>query len=378
MRMKILIMPDSYKESMSSKQVATIIADEFRQVIPEAQCKILPIADGGEGTIEALAQVAGMKIKQEIVTDLTGEQRNVSYGIYNEKAFFEVAEIVGLQLIKEKEKKPIDYHTIGIGELIIKLVNQGIKDISIGIGGTATIDGGIGMAYGLGYRFFDEQHEAVEPLGRNLGKIRYINDTLVPELLNHVKITIISDVQSPLCGEQGAVYVYGKQKGLPAEQLNEIDESMRTFYQAFAEEMLAQAGAGAGGGLSAGLNYFLNGDIHSGIDFILDFVEFDEEVKDADLVIVGEGKMDSQSLSGKAPIGIARRTPEKIPVIAICGGVDNEMIELTSYGIDAVFPIIGQPGDIKEVLLAGEINLRRTSRNVAHFLRAITEKINLK
>lgn len=367
--MNILIMPDSYKESMSAQQVATIIAEEFQQVLPTAECKILPIADGGEGTIEALAQVPGMEIHQETVTDLKGNPREVSYIQYDQKAIFEVAEIVGLQLIKGEAKRPIDYATTGIGEMILKLVDQGIRDIGIGVGGTATVDGGIGLAYGLGYRFFDEDQQPLEPIGRNLGAIRAIDDSAVPAVLKDVNITIISDVQNPLCGPDGAVYVFAEQKGLPTAEFETVDQGMKHFYQTFGPELLQQAGAGAGGGLTAGLKYFLQGEIHSGIDFILDFVDFDEAVKQADLVIVGEGKMDTQSLAGKAPIGIAQRTPADTPVIAICGGVGKELLDLTAYHIDAVFPIIGQPGDINEVLAAGEANLRRTARNIANLWR---------
>jgi glycerate kinase len=209
--------------------------------------------------------------------------------------------------------------TEGIGELIVELVQNGAQRILIGVGGSASHDGGIGMASGLGVRFYDCHGDEVEAIGAHLGKIvRYSTDEMLVDL-SQVRIDLVTDVNNPLCGPLGATYVFAGQKGLAPEEFERIDEEMAGFYNNVNPEILAVSGAGAGGGMAAGMVQFAGAHIQKGVDFVMNQLNFDHRVAEADLVIVGEGRMDIQSLAGKTPIGVTRRTPDGVPIIAICG-----------------------------------------------------------
>ena len=224
------------------------------------------------------------------------------------------------------------------------------------------------MAYGLGYRFYDSEGQELEPIGANLGLIKKVSSKNKVDL-SGVTIRLITDVDNPLCGQHGATYIFGGQKGLSPSQFKKVDQDMSQFYTDFAPEVLKLAGSGAGGGMAAGLVAFAGAEIKSGIDFVLDCVDFDQRVKSADLVIVGEGRMDSQSLSGKAPVGVARRTPSTIPVIAICGSLKDDLPDFPVAGISAAFPIIGQVADLDQVLAAAKENLYRTGLNIGNLIK---------
>ena len=366
--MRILIAPDSFKESLSAKEVALALKSGFENALPDADFDLMPIGDGGEGTLDALAENLNLEKKSIKIPHAYTSDGSVSFASNGQTAIFEMAAICGLEHIPKEKRNPLALTTQGVGELIVHLVQSGIREFIIGVGGSATNDGGIGMAYGLGYRFYDSEGQELEPIGANLGLIKKVSSENKLDL-SGVTIRLITDVDNPLCGQHGATYIFGGQKGLSPSQFKKVDQDMSQFYTDFAPEVLKLAGSGAGGGMAAGLVAFAGAEIKSGISFVLDCVDFDQRVKSADLVIVGEGRMDSQSLSGKAPVGVARRTPSAIPVIAICGSLKDDLPDFPVAGISAAFPIIGQVADLDQVLAAAKENLYRTGLNIGNLIK---------
>lgn len=370
--MKILMMPDSFKGSLSAKKAAKVLEKSFSQVFPSAAIDVLPVGDGGEGTLDALSQNIAMKEVWQTVSGWDGRQFSMRYMQFQDQAFFEMADLVGLPMFSKEQRRPLDILTIGLGELILQLQVGGIKKIYIGVGGSATVDGGIGLAAGLGYRFYDKEDQLLSPNGRNLAKIAKIDNTSVPELT--AEIYAVTDVKNVLCGESGASVVFGPQKGLKSEEIAATDQALKQVYNLVDDGLVNIPGSGAGGGLAAGIVGFAKGRIVHGIDFVLDVLDFDQRAQDADFIIVGEGKMDQQSMAGKAPVGIAQRAPKTTTVLAICGSVDQQVLDFQAYGIAACFPIIGQPDSLNEALEKAEINLERTGVNVARLIKNARSK----
>ena len=367
--MHILLAPDSFKESLSAKQVAEALKKGFQEALPDATFDLLPIGDGGEGTMETLAGVLNATEYQTQVTGPFGQPVSMSYYQKDEMAFFEMASLVGLGSIPAEKRNPLELETRGIGELILQLVDQGVKTICVGIGGSATNDGGIGMAAGLGVAFYDDQDHLLRPVGASLGRVARIDTSAVPNALQDIDLQVLTDVTNPLCGSQGATYVFGGQKGLNPLLFPAVDQAMKDFYQLVDARILSMAGAGAGGGMAAGLVAFAGGKISSGIEKSLDLIDFDRKVQKADLVVVGEGRMDLQSLSGKAPVGVAKRTPEKIPVIAICGSLAEDLPTFPSQNIDVAFSIVPGPCEVADALAHAERNLISCARNIGNLLK---------
>lgn len=372
--MKVLIMPDSFKGGLSAPEVAAAIQKGLARVWPEAEYLTLPVGDGGEGTLDALISSLDLAIAETEVTGPFGDPVAMRYGFKEQQAFFEMADLVGLPQIPLEQRAPLRLQTKGLGELLVYLIQQGFTEIGIGVGGSANVDGGIGFAAGLGYRFLDEKGTELLPIGENLAKVAQIDGTEVFPKLDQATVKLINDVKNPLCGQQGAAAVFGPQKGLKEEEIQSTDDALRSFYQLSAPEILALAGTGAGGGLAAGVVAFAQGEIVSGIDYVLDLMDFEETVKDAQLVLVGEGRMDQQSLSGKAPVGIAQRVPKEIPVVALCGSVDKHLTNTAAAGITAAFPILHQPEELAAALADTEANLMRTAESVASFYDKLVEK----
>lgn len=373
--MRILIAPDSFKESLSALEAAQIIKRGFGTSFPKADYDLLPVGDGGEGTVAALSANMGLAYADTTVTGPFGEKKKINYTTDGKTALIEMAAIVGLADIPIEKRAPLRLSTKGLGELILALAEEGIQRLFIGVGGSGTNDGGIGMAEGLGYTFFDKSGNRLEAIGENLGKVTSFQQSPYLEQLKQLEITVITDVTNPLCGANGAAYVFGPQKGLAESDLAAADEGLRHFYSLIAPEMIDESGSGAGGGMGAGLATFAHGSIVSGIDYVLDLLSFDERVRTADLVIVGEGRMDGQSMKGKAPVGIARRVPADIPVVAICGSTGAGSEQAFNHGIDAVFSTVNEPADIQTVLAQAEINLERTAENVAALIH-ISSKLS--
>ncbi|HFI2473636.1 TPA: glycerate kinase [Streptococcus suis] len=367
--MRILIAPDSFKESLSAAEVAKAIKQGFSKVYLQASYDLLPLGDGGEGTLDSLTQALGLEKYQTEVTGPFGDRICVDYAMRDGLAVFEMAAIVGLASIPLEKRNPLLVSTRGVGELLVELVQKGANQFFIGIGGSASHDGGIGMAAGLGVKFYDREGQELEAIGANLGKIANFSTEDMGLELSSVQIDLVTDVDNLLCGPQGATYIFAGQKGLEATKFEQVDREMERFYQLVNPAILTLAGAGAGGGMAAGLVQFAGARIQTGINFVLDQLDFDKRVAEADLVIVGEGRMDVQSLAGKTPIGVARRTPKGIPVIAICGSLKDDLPEFPFENICAAFPIIASVESLEDTLQKAEKNLVRTAEQVARILQ---------
>ena len=366
--MKIIFAPDSFKESLPAPKVAQAMAEGFARVFPEAELIQLPLGDGGEGTIETLVHVLGLPRHHVEVTTALGQRKPVPYACKETRAYFEVASIIGLEDVPLDKRQPLNLTTRGVGELIVDLVNASYKQLTIGVGGTATNDAGIGVAQGLGYRFLDRDHRIIDNPLKSLSAVAYVDASQVGDL-SDVTIEVLSDVSNPLCGPRGASQTFGPQKGLTSKDIERCDRDFRDFYQRFFPDILNQKGAGAGGGIVAGLMAFAGARVRSGIDAVLDEIGFDQEVADADLVIVGEGRLDLQSLAGKAPIGVAKRTPASVPVFAICGSLSNDLPDFPQSGIRAAFSIIPRVEPLEKVLSEAYPNIVTTSAALAQALK---------
>ena len=366
--MKVVIAPDSFKESLPANQVAEAIKRGFKRVIPDAEYLLLPVGDGGEGTVDAIKSSLALVEKTALVTGPFGDEVLMSYFQKRELALFEVANLVGLGKIPNEKRNPLEIQTKGIGQLILHLIDQGIKGIYIGVGGTASNDGGIGIAAGIGYQFYDENGNELQACSQSLSAIRKISKERVIEIPSEVHIRILADVTTPLCGPRGATYTFGKQKGLNPNEFEEVDEAIREFYEKIDPDVFMLEGAGAGGGIAAGLCVFAGAEIVSGIQTCLDLVKFDEQVADADLVIVGEGRLDTQSLAGKAPIGVAKRTPNGVPVLAICGSLSEDLPPLPFENIVAAFSILEKSEPLADSLKKAAVYLENTAASIARIM----------
>ena len=367
--MKIVIAPDSFKESLTAEEVAEAIKRGFQQSIAGVECLLCPVGDGGEGTVDAIRHSLDLEEKWFQVTGPFGQKEAMRYFQKGQLALFEVADLVGLGKIPPEERNPLQIQTCGIGELICHLIAQGIKEIYIGVGGTASNDGGLGIAAALGYQFYDRNGNVLPACGQSLLKLASVSTEDCYEIPEDVQIRILADVVSPLCGHQGATYIFGKQKGLDPTMFKAVDQTIQNFYEKVSPATLQIKGAGAGGGIAGGLCAFAHASIVSGIDTCLDLIDFDKKVSDADLVIVGEGRLDRQSLAGKAPIGVAKRTPVGVPVIAICGSLAEDLPSLPFENIQAAFSILEKSEPLEDSLKNASIYLEHTATNIGNLLK---------
>jgi len=348
--MKVLIAPDSFKESLSALEVARNIELGIKKVTPETTCFLLPMADGGEGTVQSLVDATEGQIIQARVHDPLMRKINRYYGMLGDgkTAIIEMASASGLGLLKEDERNPYITTTFGTGELIISALDQGCKEIMIGIGGSATNDGGMGMATALGVKFLDEHGDEVEQGGKQLIRIRNIDTSGMIAGLENVRIIIASDVSNPLTGKNGASTVYGPQKGASSDQVKALDTGLDHYgnliEEKFGMNVKSVPGSGAAGGLGAGLMTFLNAKMKPGFEIVKEITNLEEHIKDVDLVITGEGKIDFQTQYGKTPFGVAM-TAKKYdkPVIAIVGSIGENISVLYKKGFDSILSIIEKP-----------------------------------
>ena len=366
--MKIVIAPDSFKESLTAEEVAQAIKRGFQKSIADVECLLCPVGDGGEGTVDAIRHSLELEEKWQEVTGPFGLKESMRYFHKDQIALFEVADLVGLGKIPREKRNPLHIQTKGIGELIRHLVDQGMKEIYIGVGGTASNDGGIGIAAGLGYRFYDKNGKELPACGQTLLEFELVSNSKLYRIPEDVKIRILADVVSPLCGHQGATYTFGKQKGLDPGLFERVDLAIQGFYEKFSPSTLSLKGAGAGGGIAGGLCAFAQANIVSGIDTCLNLINFDKKVSDADLVVVGEGRLDCQSLAGKAPIGVAKRTPVGVPVIAICGSIAEDLPSLPFENIQAAFSILEKSEPLEDSLKNTSLYLEHTAANIGRLL----------
>lgn len=355
-KLNIVVASDSYKGSASTFEVNQAIAAGIKRILPQATVKQLPVGDGGENTAHALTTALGGKEKTVTVTGPLGEPVEASYGLLGQgRAIIEMAQASGLTKLPADSLNPFQTTTYGTGELIKAALDDGVQEIYVGIGGSATNDGGLGMAQALGYEFKDEHGLEVGYGASEIIKIKSISKQKVDPRLFKTKISILSDVTNPLVGKNGASYVYGKQKGATDDDLPLLDQLLERFasllQESFNQDVRTKAGGGAAGGLGAGLMLFCGAKFYQGVDKILDLLGIDQMLESADLVITGEGKIDAQSLNGKAPIGIAKRAKKYgLPVIAIVGGVNGDIEKVYEHGIDLVLTTVDRPMELKQAI----------------------------
>src|SRR4051794_2791539 len=326
--MKFVLAPDSFKESMSAKKAGLAMEKGIRSVFPDAECVIVPMADGGEGTVESLVSMTnGEIIKAEVIGPL-GDKVIAEYGLLGEgqTAVIEMASASGLEIIKLEDRNPLVTTTFGTGELIKHALDKGVTRILIGIGGSATNDGGVGMLQALGVSFKDQDGQELSFGGGALKQLSTIDLSGLDKRIAHVKIDVACDVNNPLIGENGASAIFGPQKGATAEVVEQLDQNLAHYAEIIKRDLgkdIAQTeGAGAAGGLGAGLMAFLNANLKKGVELVIEYTGLEERMAGADYVFTGEGSIDGQTLFGKTPFGVASIAKKySIPVIAFAGRI---------------------------------------------------------
>ena len=372
-KLKIVVAVDSFKGSAPSDEVAESIEKGIKRFSKiETEIKKVPIADGGEGTVDAVVKATGGTLEYLNVKGPLGKTVKAKFGfIYNDTAILEMAEAAGINLVSKEEKNPFKTNTYGVGEIIKYVLDKGVRKIYIGIGGSATNDGGAGMLHSLGVRFYDENKNEIGYYPEELKKLSKVDITNLDKRILESEIIVLSDVSNTLCGENGASYIYGPQKGATSEDVKVLDEILGNYGKVIDKELgvsyQEKPGTGAAGGLGYALLSICQAKFKVGIDEIIKLIGLEKEIEKADLIITGEGRIDNQSVNGKAPIGIAKIAKKyNLPVIAIVGSSALELNEIYENGIDLVLDIINEPMklekamvDVKKLLeFAGEKAIR--------------------
>ncbi|MGQ3905069.1 glycerate kinase [Mixta calida] len=374
--MKIVIAPDSYKESLSALQVAAEIENGFRAIFPDAQYVKLPVADGGEGTVEAMVAATQGKIVRLRVTGPLGEPVEAFYGLSGDEscAFIEMAAASGLELVPAARRDPRVTTSWGTGELIRNALDRGVQHFIIGIGGSATNDGGAGMVQALGARLLNQHGEQIGYGGSALATLARIDISALDARLQQCRFEVACDVTNPLTGEEGASAIFGPQKGATPELVAELDAALAHYAAVIQRDLdidvLHIPGGGAAGGMGAALHAFCQAELRRGIEIVTEALGLDDLVKDATLVITGEGRIDSQTIHGKVPIGVAKVAKRyNKPVIGIAGSLTADVGVVHQHGIDAVFSVIYSICTLEEALDNAAQNVRMTARNIAAALK---------
>mgnify|MGYP000169864100 CR=1 FL=1 len=374
--MKFLFASDSFKGTLSSRRTAELLEQAAKEIFPDCECSSIEVADGGEGTTDAVvAAVGGTRIETEVHGPLW-EKRMGFYGkLDDRRAVMEMATASGLPMVPEEKRDPRRTTTFGTGELIRDALDRGFRDISIAIGGSATNDGGIGCMRALGVRFLDENGEELSGCGEDLIRIREIDASGLDPRTAECTFTVMCDVTNPLCGENGATYTFGKQKGGTPEILEELEAGMRNYRDLLREnygvDMDETAGAGAAGGLGAALMVFLNGTLKSGIETVLDLVEFDRRLEGVSLVVTGEGATDWQSVFGKVMQGVGLRSQAHgIPAVAVVGSMGKGAEDIFAYGIHSILTTVNGIMPLAEALDRAEELYLGAARRMFRMLRA--------
>jgi len=348
--LKIVIAPDSFKGNLTASQVASFIEEGVRRVCPEAEILKVPMADGGEGTLQSLIDATGGRIVVEEVLGPLGQRVKAEYGILGdcETAVIEMAIASGLSLVPANRRNPLLTTTYGTGELIIAALNEGCRRIIVGIGGSATVDGGAGMAQALGAKLLNSQGAQIGFGGGSLPDLEKIDVSKIDPRANGVQIIVASDVKNPLLGSSGAASIYGPQKGATPDMVKTLEEGLRNFSAIIRRDLGKDIkdipGAGAAGGLGAGFMAFLDAKVASGVDTVIEITRLAEKLKDTDLVITGEGRMDRQTIYGKTPIGVAKIAKKYgVPVVAIVGEASEDVGVVYEHGIDGIITAISSP-----------------------------------
>lgn len=365
--MKIVIAIDSFKGSLSSMQAGESAAAGIKKIYPDADVIIKPIADGGEGTVDALVDgLDGEKIKLDVTGPL-GKKVTAEYGIIKGNvAIIEIAAAAGITLISDKERNPLHTTTYGVGEIIVDAIKRNCRKFIIGLGGSVTNDGGVGMLQALGFSMLDEKGEQIPFGAKGLSQLKTIDSQNVIKELAECEFNIACDVTNPLCGEAGCSAVFSPQKGATKEMVVDMDCWLKNFatlsktYNKNAD--MNASGAGAAGGLGFAFMTFLNGKLKKGIELVLNEINIEKDIKDSDIVITGEGRLDAQTVMGKAPIGVAKIAKKyDIPVIAFAGCVTDDAVKCNEFGIDAFFSIVNGACSLQDAIDVD--NAKRNMKN---------------
>ncbi|QKU57922.1 glycerate kinase [Vibrio cholerae] len=370
--MKVVIAPDSFKESLTAKQVCDAIQAGLARVWHDAKFVAIPVADGGEGTVQSLVDATQGRLVEVKVMGPQGKRVEAFYGMLgdNQTAVIEMAAASGLHHVPVAQRDPKLTTSFGTGELIRHALDQGVTKLIIGLGGSATNDGGVGMLAALGARFTNADGDPIQLTGGGLRELTHINLQDFDPRLQHCDILVACDVNNPLCGDKGASAVFGPQKGATPEDVQLLDGALRQFglltEKVTGKMVLESAGAGAAGGMGAALLAYTQARLRPGIEIVLETVQFAHQVSDADLVITGEGRIDSQTVHGKTPMGVAKVAKRfDVPVLALCGCTGDNYQAVYQCGIDAVFAAVPRAMSLEDALKESDFNLADLAENVA-------------
>ncbi|PAR29641.1 glycerate kinase [Vibrio metoecus] len=370
--MKVVIAPDSFKESLTAKQVCDAIQAGLARVWNDAKFVAIPVADGGEGTVQSLVDATQGRIVDVNVMGPQGKRVDAFYGILgdNQTAVIEMAAASGLHHVPITQRDPKLTTSFGTGELMVHALDQGITKLIIGLGGSATNDGGVGMLAALGAQFTNAEGAPIQLTGGGLRELSNVDLSHFDPRLQHCDLLVACDVNNPLCGPKGASAVFGPQKGASPEDVQLLDDALQRFgllsEQVTGKAVLNSAGAGAAGGMGAALLAYTHATLRPGIEIVLETVQFAHQVCDADVVITGEGRIDSQTVQGKTPIGVAKVAKRfGVPVIALCGCTGDNYQAAYECGIDAIFAAVPRAMSLEEALIESDVNLVDLAENVA-------------
>jgi len=370
--LKIVIAPDSFKESLTALEVANAIEWGFKRVFPDASYVKVPLADGGEGTVQAMVDACGGDIIKLAVSGPLGVEVEAFYGLLGDgkTAVIEMAAASGLHLVPIEKRNPLLTSSFGTGELILDALNKGARKIILGLGGRATNDGGAGMMTALGARFLTDAGQLIGDGGQGLAAIAHIDISQLDTRLADTRFDVASDVDNPLCGSKGASAIFGPQKGATHEMVKQLDSNLDHYAKQLkvliGKDVRDIEGAGAAGGMGAAVLAFLSARLRPGIEIVMETVGLAEKVAGANLVITGEGRIDSQTIHGKTPVGVARVAKAAgCRVIGIAGSLSDNHAIVYEHGFDAVFSIVPAPMDLQEALRTGAENLTAFSTNLA-------------
>lgn len=374
---KILVIPDSFKGTLSSKTICNIMRERIGAFFPQTEVVTIPVADGGEGSVECFLSAVGGEFISCRAANPYFEEMQAFYGILQggRTAVVEMAACAGLPLV-ETRKNPLLTTTYGVGQLMLDAAKKGVEEIILGLGGSATNDFGCGAAAALGVKFYNAQGEEFIPVGGTLSEIVEIDTSGIRSEIQGVRITLVCDVKNPVYGKTGAAYIYAPQKGASEKDVEVLDGGLRHACEIvkrdLGKDLSSLMGGGAAGAMAGGMHAFFNATLKMGIEVVLDTVGFDDLLKGADFVLTGEGKLDSQSLAGKVVVGVAQRAKKQgVPTIAVVGGAEENISSVYDLGVSAIFPINRRPEDLAVSRHKSEQNLKETMDDILRLLAAL-------
>jgi len=381
--MKILICPDSFKGCLSAIVAGNTIKKGMQKVLPHAQYTVLPMADGGEGTVDALLFAIGGKKYRAIVSDPLGRKIQAEYAILSDgTGVMEMASASGLPLLKQSERNPLITSSFGTGQLIKEMAKRNLTSILIGVGGSATVDGGMGMAMAIGVKFYSKNGKQLRQGGGFLGNLSNIDISGIDEKIKKIKITVLCDVKNPLTGKYGASRVFAPQKGATEQMAKLLEKNLSHFAEIIRKQLKKDIenvpGSGAAGGIAAGLMAFLDAKLVEGSRYIAEKLNLEKHMKNCDFVITGEGKIDGQTKFGKAILPVIETAKKfNVPVIALCGQKSSDAEILRKYGLTSIFSIVPGPVTLEESLRNAEKFLIKTSQELAYLIKCLSKnKLN--